>query len=111
MDNLQGYSTPLGTTPSDNWNYDNLEGRFLRISISKCPLFLLIFRIAQIAEIEVYGCEKTDQIPILGENSLVAAEETAVPQNSNEEKDFQSSSIGQGNVLSVPGKPVITFYQ
>jgi hypothetical protein len=111
MENCEGYSTPLGTSPSDNWNYDNLEARFLKISISKCRIFLLFFRVAQIAEIEVFGCEKTEQIPILDENSSTVAEEAEILQYSKEENDRKDSPRVQGNVLSVPGKPVITFYK
>ena len=111
MDKLQGYSAPIGTTPSDNWNYNNLEGRYLKISISKCRIFLLLFRVAQIAEIEVYGCEKTNPGPILHENHATAAEGVEKLGNTQEEKDQQNSPIVQPSVPSVPGKPVINFHK
>jgi hypothetical protein len=110
MENLQGYSTPIGAIPSDNWNYNNLEGRFLRISITRCPIFLLLFRVAQIGEIEVYGCEKTDQMPMLGGQYLSVAEDVFQTDNSKDEGDFQKNQILRRNVPSVPGKPVIKFY-
>jgi hypothetical protein len=111
MDNLQGYSPPIGTTPSDNWNYNNLEGRYLRISISKCRIFLLLFRVAQIAEIEVYGCEKTDQGPILHENTIHAGQEVEKLINSEEENDLQENPNVHPSAPSVPGKPSIRFHK
>ncbi|MDX1778196.1 MAG: discoidin domain-containing protein, partial [Thermodesulfobacteriota bacterium] len=111
MDNLQGYSPPIGTTTSDNWNYNNLEGRYLKISISKCRIFLLLFKVAQIAEIEVYGCEKTDQGPILHENTIHAANEAEKLVNSEEENDLQNNLSVHPNVPSVPGKPSIRFHK
>jgi len=110
MENLEGYSTPIGLTPSDNWNYNKLEGRYLKISISKCRIFLLFFRVAQIAEIEVYGCDKTDQIPILDENHIFNEDDQLKLEISKAEKKLSNSSVFQRNVPSTPGKPVITFH-
>ena len=109
MENLQGYSFPIVGTATDNWNYHNLEGRYLKISISRCRIFLLFFRVAQIAEIEVYGCEKTDQIPITGEKSMSAAE-SVIKQDNLNQKDVTTSSTFKLKTPSVPGKPVIRFF-
>ena len=111
METFQGYSTPIGTTPSDNWNYNNLEGRYLKISITRCRIFLLFFRVAQIAEIEVYGCEKTDQGPIVHENTINEAKEVEKFLNSEEENYLQNNLNVHPNVPSVPGKPSIKFHK
>ena len=67
MDTIQGYSTPLDAISPDSWQYNGLTCRFLKVSISKCRTFLFFLRVAQIAEIEVYGCDRGDQVPLISE--------------------------------------------
>ena len=60
-----GQSIPFG-----NWETNSLESRYIRIHITKSKTLFLLFKLAQIAEIEVYGCNPTGEIPLLaGEQS------------------------------------------
>jgi hypothetical protein len=95
---------------SDNWSYNNLEAQYLKISITKCRIVLLFFHIAQIAEIEVYGCGNTDkQSQLLDEENSVV--ESMVKEAIITKKKDGQTTINQYNrTPSTPGKPVITFH-
>ena len=104
MDTIQGYSRPLDDTSPDNWQYNGLACRFLKVSISKCQTFLFFFRVAQIAEIEVYGCDKDDQEPPVTEEKRYLQKKD-YPQKS---QDSERTPVEQ-QVPGIPGKPVIKF--
>ena len=49
---------------SDSWDFKSLECRYIRVYISKTKSIFFFFKVAQIAEIEVYGCDITSgQLP------------------------------------------------
>jgi len=101
--NEKGYV--LQSAHSDSWELNNLEARYLRVYITKAKTFF-IFYLAQITEIEVYGCD----IP---EQNLTLLEDTSSIKD-GEIRDHIPEEIGEGAELdqsppSVPGRPVITF--
>ena len=104
METIQGYSRPLDDGSPDNWQYNGLACRFLKVSISKCQTFLFFLRVAQIAEIEVYGCDKDDQVPpITGENRYIQKKD--YPQKNAESE----RTPAEQQIPGIPGKPVIKF--
>ncbi len=104
METIQGYSTPLDPGSPDNWQYNGLACRFLKVSISKCRTFLFFLRVAQIAEIEVYGCDRGEQLPLISE------ENKSINNNELPKIDAESQIIPvDQHVPGIPGKPVIKF--
>lgn len=104
MDTIQGYSRPLDEGSPDNWQYNGLACRFLKVSITKCQTFLFFFRVAQIAEIEVYGCDRDDQVPLISDKKRYIQKKD-YPQKST---DSERPPVEQ-QVPGIPGKPVIKF--
>jgi hypothetical protein len=103
----QGYVPPLQSTRSDTWDFKNLECRYIRVYISKAKTLFFFFKVAQIAEIEVYGCDIPGQLPTLDhEQPTINGEREGVrtPERADKEKDKDSE--GQP---SIPGRPVVTF--
>ena len=104
MDTIQGYSRPLDEGSPDNWQYNGLACRFLKVSITKCQTFLFFFRVAQIAEIEVYGCDRDEQVlPISGEQRYLQKKDYPQKRQDSERPP------GEQQVPGIPGKPVIKF--
>jgi hypothetical protein len=85
----QGYSPPIQSTHSDSWDFKSIECRYIRVHITKAKTIFFFFKMARIAEIELYGCD------IAGSPSLTTSEDLA----SVNLKDYDQLP------LSVPGKP------
>ena len=67
----QGYAPPLQSTHSDSWDFKGLECRYIRVYITKAKNILFFFKMAQIAEIEVYGCNTTEALRSLLKRMLL----------------------------------------
>ena len=95
----------LKSTHFDSWELNSLEARYLRVSITKAKTFF-IFYVAQIAEIEVYGCDIPEQnfAPLDDTASIKDAE----PGDTLPEEGGEAAELDQAPP-SVPGRPVITF--
>jgi hypothetical protein len=107
ISNEQGYSPPLLTSHPESWDFKSLECRYIRVSINKAKSIFLFFRVARIAEIEVYGCDITaGQLPMLTLQDSVNKEETATHEVSDQEN--YRAAAGEP---SIPGKPVVTFIE
>ena len=105
----QGYTPPLQPPYNDNWSFDNLECRYLRINITKSKTLFFFFHLAQIAEIEVYGCNIENYVPLLAEeNSFVM---NGQEDEINKKKGSDNLTGFTKNVPSTPGKPVIKFLE
>ena len=104
----QGYTPPLQSSQADSWDFKSLECRYIRVYISKSKAIFFFFKVARIAEIEVYGCDITaGQLPALAheEPSIKEErEEAAIPERTDKVRDKDP-----GRKLSTPGKPVVTF--
>jgi len=98
-------SYTLKSTHYDSWDLNGLEARYIRVSITKAKT-LFIFYLAQIAEIEVYGCD----IP---EHNFAPLDDTTLikdgkPRDSIQEEVGKAAELDQAPP-TVPGRPVITF--
>jgi len=102
----EGYSPPIQSTHMESWDCKSLECRFIRVYISKAKSIFLFFKVAQIAEIEVYGCDSTSgQLPSLShEESSINEKREALSRYEVSGKDSDN-----GRQPSIPGKPVVTF--
>lgn len=95
----------LRSAHSDSWDMNNPQARYLRVHITKAKTFF-IFYLAQIAEIEVYGCDIPEQhLPLPDDRPSVEDEK---PGDDNQEEAGEAAEVDPG-LPSVPGKPVITF--
>ena len=107
----QGYTPPIKSSRTDSWDFKSLECRYIRVYITEAKTTLLFFKMAQIAEIEVYGCNITDEPPLLaGDDSASAGDE-----GRKQEAGRQQPSVGQKELQemlpTIPGKPVITRFK
>ena len=92
----------LQSVRSASWDIDSHQTRYIRIYITKAKPFLFFFYLAQIAEIEVYGCD----IP---EQNLVSGNEDKKSEDNHKDETGDVIESDRG-LPDVPGKPVITFY-
>jgi hypothetical protein len=104
ISNMQGFTFGQSLS-SGNWNTNGLECRYIRIYITKSKSLFLLFKLAQIAEIEVYGCDATGELPLLTEERSSEKQQTVTkPQEHRRETEIQNKTP------STPSKPTITFY-
>jgi len=101
----QGYTPPLQPPYKDTWDCDKLSCRYIRVYISKAKTLFFFFRVAQIAEIEVYGCDLEDTVPpMAGKDSVL---KPGVKER--EEGTPGSPELQRPITPSVPGKPAVRF--
>jgi len=98
-------SYTLKSNPFDSWELNHIQARYIRLYITKTKLFF-IFHLVQIAEIEVYGCD-------LSEQNLTSVEDKSSIKEGEVKDDIQEEK-GEVEELdqrppSTPGRPVITF--
>jgi hypothetical protein len=109
MHAVQDYA--IQSAHSDSWDLNNFAGRYIRIDITKAKTFFFFFYLAQIAEVQVYGYDLTEQQP--EERSVTTPSiKSEIPANEAQEE----TGGGSGNVTGtlhaipgVPGRPVITL--
>jgi hypothetical protein len=107
----QGYSPPIQSTHSDSWDCKSLECRYIRVYITKAKTIFFFFKMAQIAEIEVYGCNITDDNPLLAkENASMVTEEDSKREESNQQESDVQKDLHQ-ILPTIPGKPIITIFK
>ena len=107
----QGYVPPLQSTQSDSWDFKSLECRYIRVYITKAKNILFFFKMAQIAEIEVYGCNTTGTTPLLAqENAALVTEEDGHPAESTPQQSGGLDDLEQ-MLPTVPGRPTITLFK
>jgi hypothetical protein len=96
---------------SGNWEMSGLESRYIRIYITQSKTLFLLFKLAQIAEIEVYGCNTTVSSPLLAqENTSLLTEEDGHPEGSTPQKSGGQKELKQ-MLPTIPGKPIITLFE
>ncbi len=102
----KGYSLPLEPAHSDLWDFNSVECRYIRLSITKAKTLFLFFKVVQIAEIEVYGCDLLEEIPVMGEQG-------SLPESEKAQETLQSEGSAPPDdtrrLPSIPGKPVVDF--
>jgi len=100
-----GYTPPLQPPYSDRWDFEGIDCRYIRINITKSRNLLLFFHLAQIAEIEVYGCNVEDDIPITAEKGYTVS--TSQEKSNRILRDVPiSASPGKP---TTPGRPEVKF--
>ncbi len=103
--NEQGYVPPLQPPYKDTWDFDELSCRYLRISITRAPMLFALFRVVQIAEIEVYGCDLEEAPP-----SMAEAASAGEPGEKGREKSRAGSLKAKSSITpSTPGRPHVSF--
>ena len=106
----QGYVPPIQDSHSDSWDFRSRECRYIRVYISKRKTIFFFFKVAQIAEIEVYGCDSTSgQLPTFTLEDRSINDERA--EVGLAELEQEESNKDYGGKPSIPGKPVVTFYE
>jgi hypothetical protein len=97
------------SSSSGSWETSSLECQYLRIHITKSKTLFLLFKLAQIGEIEVYGCDTAGEIPLLaGEKSPgeVSEQQQISTQNTSGKK-----TENRNMALSAPGRPAVRFLE
>ena len=105
INNEQGYTPPLQSPYRDNWNFEIIECRYIRVYITKAKSLFFFFQAAQIAEIEVYGCDIEDDIP------LVSRQAPALSSGQEESGSIavEGSIHTRQEILTPPGRPEVRF--
>ena len=105
INNVRGYVPPIQSPYFDNWDLSNLTCRYLRVYITGTKALFFFFHVAQIAEMEVYGCN-IDDVPLLnGEGSFLGNLGNDEPR----EKSLNKATAPDQIRPSVPGRPEIEF--
>ena len=103
----RGYITPMHPPYNGHWVFDSIECRYLRISIAKSKTLFFLFHLAQIGEIEIYGCDIAEHIPqVVQRNMSVRNDEYQEEYKNN---NLTPSRNSDQEVPSIPGRPEITF--
>ncbi len=111
MSTEEGYTPPLQSTRSDTWDLKSLECRYIRVYMTKLKTLFLFFKLAQIAEIEVYGCTINDETPLLAQDDSFAVQE-----NHDQAKQYHQEESGlqkepEQMLPTIPGRPTITLFK
>jgi hypothetical protein len=108
----QGYAPPLLASHPESWDFKSVECRYIRVYITKAKTIFFFFKMARIAEIEVYGCNITN------DNSPLPAREDApmgTEEDSKREENNHQDAGGQKDLHQmlppIPGKPIITLFK
>ncbi len=100
-----GYTPPLQPPYSDIWAFDGIECRYVRIVITKSKTLFLFLHLAQIAEIEVHGCDIEYDMPLVtGAGSAIGTSQVESGRSIGED----SIKTNQGK-LTAPGRPEVRF--
>jgi len=90
---------------ADSWKLGGHTCRYIKLCISGRKT-IFFFQLAQIAELEIYGCNQTDHIPFASQNS--ASTESNQPF-STPEKNLRSSGHEAALPPGIPGRPAVRF--
>lgn len=99
-------SAALEPSNSDSWQINNHTCRYIKLRISGRKGFFL-FQLAQIAELEIYGCnEAAAHLPFSGKSSSSSnAVELALLKDTSLKESVNTEPLAPG----IPGKPLVTF--
>ena len=106
---VQGFVFGQSLT-SGSWNTNGLECRYIRIYITQSKALFLLFKLAQIAEIEVYGCDESGALPLLaGESSFTQSNRNK--RAASEQREPSRETENHNTTPGTPSKPTITFLE
>ncbi len=100
-----GYTPPFQPPYSDEWVFDGIDCRYLRITITKSKTLFLFLHLAQIAEIEVHGCDIEDTAALLAAEALPLS---ASRKESSRIK-LEDAPGAHPEQLTAPGRPEVRF--
>ena len=96
-------SYEIQSTHADGWDFNRPEAQYIRVYVTKAKTFF-VFYLVQIAEIEVYGCDISEQklssTDYKDSNKVIKETRNALQEKTEE--------FHQG-APSAPGKPIVTF--
>jgi hypothetical protein len=105
---VQGFVFGQSNT-SGSWSTNGLECRYIRIYITQSKTLFLLFKLAQIAEIEVYGCDPSGTQTLLAEESSYT--QSTTQQKATEQKESSRKIENQNTIPGTPNKPTVTFLE
>jgi hypothetical protein len=99
------YTPPYQPPYVDKWEFNGIDCRYVMITITKSKTLFLFLHLAQIAEIEVYGCDIEDDIPLVTETG------SAIRASQNEASRVieRVSVTTSQEQLTAPGRPEVRF--
>jgi hypothetical protein len=108
INTVQGFVFGQSLT-SGSWNTNGLECRYIRIYITQSKALFLLFKLAQIAEIEVYGCDTSGTAPLLAEESSFT--QSHKQETVTEQQESIRETENQNTIPGIPSKPTVTFLE
>lgn len=105
---VQGFVFGQSLT-SGSWNTNSLECRYIRIYITQSKSLFLLFKLAQIAEIEVYGCDASGALPLLAEENSFT--QSPKQETLTEQRKSSRANDNQNAIPGTPSKPTVTFLE
>jgi len=103
--NKNVFSASLTPPYADSWQINNRPCRYIKVCITGRQSFFF-FQLARIAELEIYGCDQTADLPVAEDNN--ASSETVVLDPPTRTQPHRSSPI-ESIAPGIPGKPLVTF--
>jgi hypothetical protein len=96
---------------SDSWDINCYQGRYIRINITKAKTFFFFFHLAQIAEVEVYGYDLTEQQPTERPVTTPSINTWNPAKEGQEETGEEPPIVAEILPIKpgIPGIPVITL--
>ena len=91
---------------ADSWKLGGHTCRYIKLCISGRKT-ILFFQLAQIAELEIYGCNQTDHLPFASQNSAWTESNQPIP---SPDKSLRSSGHEAAALPpGIPGRPAVRF--
>jgi hypothetical protein len=103
--NRDSFSSSLQPPYADRWQLNNRPCRYIKVRITGRPSFFF-FQFARIAELEIHGCDQSDELPIaeadneFSESAVLNAQNRTTPDRT---RPTESAAPG------IPGRPLVTF--
>jgi len=98
-------SSSLEPPYADSWKLGDHTCRYIKLRLSGRKT-IFFFQLAQIAELEIYGCNQTDHLPFASQNS--ASTVSNQPLNSPD-RSVRSSENEAAPPPGIPGRPAVRF--
>ncbi len=90
---------------ADSWKLGGHTCRYIKLCISGRKT-IFFFQLAQIAELEIYGCNQTDHLPFASQNSASTESNQPFP---TPDKSLRSSGHEAALPPGIPGRPAVRF--
>ena len=98
-------SSSLEPPYADSWKLGGHTCRYIKLHLSGRKT-IFFFQLAQIAELEIYGCNQTDHLPFASQNSVSTVSNQ--PLNPPD-RSVRSSGNEAAPPPGIPGRPAVRF--